>query len=208
MKEVKRTLETYNEMAELYAEKFNSMTLYEVAFEQLASLLPETARVLDVGCGPATAAIQLLRYKADAKITGIDGAPNMIAKAKSLLPVHDWRVLRFDELSALQGLFDGVIASFCWPYLLPLQTHPFIKNLNRVCAPGGTLLLSFVPGMPDEELIQTNHQGQSVYFRKDTLEKVELTLKSNAFYKLQQFNFPFPGKTGVEEHIFILAKKA
>jgi SAM-dependent methyltransferase len=73
-------------------------------------------RVLDVGCGTGTDALALARH--GIHVVGVDGSESMIAQMRTkavqagLMDSVTGRVLRIEDLSALEGVFDGAVSSF------------------------------------------------------------------------------------------------
>ncbi|KGO75619.1 Trans-aconitate 2-methyltransferase, C-terminal [Penicillium italicum] len=60
----------------------------------LLSHVPLTApkRIIDLGCGPANSTAVLANQYPSATITGLDSSPDMIARAKKVLPDRDFHV--------------------------------------------------------------------------------------------------------------------
>ena len=101
-------------------------------------------RILDVGTGTGTLAIELLRRWPAIRVTGIDASPGMIAKASAeadrLLTVAErarleLRVAFADDLDLADGAFDVAVSSF----VLQLVPNRFraIREVRRVLRPGG-----------------------------------------------------------------------
>ena len=101
-----------------------------------------SGRVLEVGVGTG---LSLPTYKRDLDIVGIDLSPEMLEKARERVAEHgltnvtglhemDAGVLEFDN-----GMFDTVVAM----YVMTVVPEPekVMKELARVCKPGGQVLL-------------------------------------------------------------------
>jgi ubiquinone/menaquinone biosynthesis C-methylase UbiE len=104
--------------------------------------LPPPRRVLDLGTGTGVVALALAERYAEAEIVGIDLSPAMIEEARRKLPPELAGRVRFEvgDASALacpDGDFELVVLS---------NMIPFVDELARVVAPGGTLVLSFSRG--------------------------------------------------------------
>jgi tRNA (cmo5U34)-methyltransferase len=61
------------------------IAVYDFSARALDALLPENARLLDLGVGSGRALTALLRRRPDIKATAVDLAPNMLATARTLL---------------------------------------------------------------------------------------------------------------------------
>lgn len=98
--------------------------------------------MLDLGTGTGVAAKAVAGRFPEARVTGVDLSPGMIAEARTRLPVElDGRVryevgdasgLRFEDAA-----FDLVTLS---------NMIPFFDELARVTAPGGAVVVSFSRG--------------------------------------------------------------
>ncbi len=86
----------------------------EQAIEWLGDL-PDTAAVLDLGCGPGDITLRLARALPSARVHGLDGSPAMLAIARNRLASEtDGRV------AFIQGLVPGAE--------LPLQSYDAIVS--------------------------------------------------------------------------------
>ena len=101
-----------------------------------------TSRVLDVGCGVATTAIEIAR-RFDASVTAVDIEPLMLQLAQAnvaaagvtdLVTVAHGDIL---DLAFDQGSFDVVIAEAVTMFV---DRSRATSELVRVCAPGGRVL--------------------------------------------------------------------
>ena len=102
----------------------------------------ESGRVLEVGVGTG---LSLPHYRTDLEITGIDLSPNMLEKAqervqnKNLTHVDDLLIMDASDLDFPDNSFDTVVAMFVMT-VVP-DPEAVMRELQRVCAPGGEVLL-------------------------------------------------------------------
>ena len=102
----------------------------------------KTSRVLEVGVGTG---LSLPHYRSDLEVTGIDLSPEMLEKAedrvqnKNLTHVDDLLVMDASKLDFPDNSFDTVVAMFVMT-VVP-DPEAVMKELQRVCAPGGEVLL-------------------------------------------------------------------
>jgi SAM-dependent methyltransferase len=99
-------------------------------------------RILDLGTGTGFVARALAERYPEAEVVGIDLSPGMIEEACGNLPPELADRLRFEvgdaaALTCRDGDFELVVLS---------NMIPFLDELARVTAPGGTLVLSFSRG--------------------------------------------------------------
>ena len=104
--------------------------------------ITESSRVLDVGCGVATTAIEIAR-RHGARITAVDISPVMLERARlnvsaagleNLVTVTEGDIL---ELGFADAAFDVVVEEAVTMFV---DRHRAAAELARVCAPGGRVL--------------------------------------------------------------------
>ena len=102
----------------------------------------DSRRVLEVGVGTG---LSLPHYRTDLEVTGIDLSPEMLEKAqdrvqnRNLAHVDDLLVMDATKLDFPDDSFDTVVAMFVMT-VVP-DPDAVMKELQRVCAPGGEVLL-------------------------------------------------------------------
>lgn len=125
--------------------------LQEPAARPLWQMLLEAAEVglgtrfLDAGCGSGGASV--LAAQRGARVNGLDAAATLVGIARTRVPDGDFRVGEIEALPYAAGTFDVVLACDVLPYAAdPLAA---LRELRRVCAPGGRVALS-VWATPEE----------------------------------------------------------
>ena len=106
--------------------------------KRLKPLLPQGARVLDIGCGTGDLSIELFENTA-AEVTGIDFCAPMLKLAKTKAPE-----LQFIEGDALrlpfaEASFDGLTIGFALRNLADVERG--LRELLRVLKPNGTVAI-------------------------------------------------------------------
>jgi SAM-dependent methyltransferase len=99
-------------------------------------------RILDAACGNGRYTRYLLRFAdADAKLTGFDLSPKMLQRARTRLKsgrvTH--AVADLTRLPYANGTFDAIVCGWVLEHLP--DPRPGLRELARVLAPGGQLLL-------------------------------------------------------------------
>lgn len=110
--------------------------------DRFLDLLPEGARILELGCGAGRDAAHMAARGFDVDPT--DGVPEMVALATRRSGLRA-RVMRFDELEA-QGHYDAVVACYS---LLHVPRGGLVEVLQRVwqaLKPGGRHMATFKTG--------------------------------------------------------------
>jgi SAM-dependent methyltransferase len=112
------------------------------AFEAGLAAVEPPRRAVDVGTGTGLGAFAIARRFPEAEVVGVDLAGDMVAEARRKTPPELAGRVRFDVADAAQLPFAD--ASFDLVALANMI--PFFDELERVLAPGGTLLVSFTWG--------------------------------------------------------------
>ncbi len=102
-------------------------------------------RVVDIGCGPGTLAIQIARACPSASVFALDGDPDILSVARE--KARDAGV----EVSFLHGLatdppleagtFDRIVTSLMLHHLAPADKRTALRAMFQLLRPGGRLLV-------------------------------------------------------------------
>ncbi|MGH9820271.1 MAG: class I SAM-dependent methyltransferase [Pyrinomonadaceae bacterium] len=131
----------YGEFAPLYDKIFGKIfyTRLEKVIEDLD--IPPGAKVLEVGAGTGTS---FPAYPTHCEVTGIDLAPDMLARARKKIKENGWTHLNVMEMNALalefaENTFDYVMAF----HVVTVVPDPIqmISEAKRVCKPGGKIVI-------------------------------------------------------------------
>ncbi len=100
-------------------------------------------RVLDIGCGTGTLAIELKRAVPGADVVGLDADPEMLKRAEAKASEAGTEI-RFDEgystdLPYEDGSFDRVLSTLFFHHLDPGPKRRTVEEIARVLRPGGEL---------------------------------------------------------------------
>ena len=131
----------YGEFAPLYDKIFGKIfySRLERVIEDLD--IPPGAQVLEVGAGTGTS---FPAYPTHCNVTGIDLAPDMLARARQKIVDNGWRHLKVIEMNALDlkfpdNSFDYVMAF----HVVTVVPDPvrMIAEVKRVCKPSGKIVI-------------------------------------------------------------------
>ncbi|GHI03453.1 methyltransferase [Streptomyces cellostaticus] len=121
--------------------------------EWLIGLLPEGARVLDLGCGTGLPTARQLT-DANFRVVGVDLSATMVALAREHVPAGEFHTVDIAELRPKGprdlGRFDAVVAFFSL-LMLPRAEIPFaLRTIHHLLVPGGLFALSMVEADVDD----------------------------------------------------------
>ena len=131
----------YAQFAPLYDKVFGKIfyNRLEYVIENLG--IPPGAKVLEVGAGTGTS---FPAYPSHCEITGIDLAPDMLARARQKIQENGWGHIQVMEMNALElnfpnNTFDYVMAF----HVVTVVPDPvrMIAEAKRVCKPGGRIVI-------------------------------------------------------------------
>jgi len=131
----------YAEFAPFYDRVFGKMfySRIERVIEDLE--IPSGAKVLEVGAGTGTS---FPAYPTHCNVTGVDLAPDMLARARQKIEDNGWSHLRVIEMNALElefpdNSFDYVMAF----HVVTVVPDPvrMISEAKRVCKPSGKIVI-------------------------------------------------------------------
>lgn len=118
--------------------------------EAFAALVPQNARVLDIGCGygRTVAALALHGYE---NVTGLDVSPAMIERGRNEHPGLDLRLWQGETLPFQDGVADAAVL-FAVLTCIPedMAQDDLLRETRRVLTPGGILYVSDYPIQVDE----------------------------------------------------------
>jgi ubiquinone/menaquinone biosynthesis C-methylase UbiE len=119
--------------------------------EALLELMAECAGVragdslLDVACGPGI--VSCFYAKRVARVTGLDMVPAMLERAQrfqaeSKVENVTWKLGESNSLPFAENTFDCAVTRFSFHHFLEPATA--LREMTRVCKPGGTVLVADV----------------------------------------------------------------
>jgi ubiquinone/menaquinone biosynthesis C-methylase UbiE len=205
----KETAESWNKIASLYETKFMDLTFYDESYQVICEHLKgKNSRILEIGCGPGNITQFLFRNIPNIHLLGVDIAPEMIRLAQKNIPKAKFQVLDSREISTINQTFDAIVCGFCIPYMPNNDVFKLTQDVYSMLNTNGLFYLSFVAGPEEKSCMQTNSQGDKMYFNYHCLEKIESNLRNSGFCDLQKLEIEYPkGNQEIEIHTVLIAYK-
>ena len=143
----KQASEVFDKLAELYQSKFMDVSAYASEIDHFLKLITiPKPNLLEIACGPGNITRYIISKNPTVTILGIDLAPKMIELAKLNCPEASFEVMDCRHISSLKTKYDGIIVSFCLPYLNKSEIENLVKDISGLLQPGGKLYLSTIEG--------------------------------------------------------------
>lgn len=171
-----RIIGLYEENAEAW-DRMRGRDLFERPWlERFATLLPERAAVLDIGCGMGEPIGRWLIEKGY-RLTGVDSAPSLIAKCRERFPDQEWIAADMRALD-LGRRFDGIIVWHSAFHLQPDDQKAMFPIFAAHAAHGAALM--FTSG--DDSGVRIGRwQGEPLYEASLSPADYEALLEANGF---------------------------
>ncbi|MCR9213617.1 MAG: class I SAM-dependent methyltransferase [Proteobacteria bacterium] len=178
------------------AERYKGL-IEKAWLDRFLDLLPETAEVLDVGCGSAEPIADYIIGRGF-QLTGVDASSGMIRLARARFPDHDWRQMDMRSLD-LPEKFHGLIAWNSFFHLTREEQRQVLPLFAAHLKAPGALMLTVGP----EEGEVDGHVGDDrVYHASLSLEEYRMILESHG---LEVIKF-IPDDPDCDGHSVLLAR--
>lgn len=177
MKENQNTIQTWNQLALQYQDKFMDVHLYDDSYDLFGGAIDKKdASILEIGCGPGNITKYLLGKHPDYKILVTDVAPSMVELAEINNPFAEFQILDARDISRISKKFDAVICGFCMPYLSKEESIQLIKDSQNLLNDKGIFYFSIIENEYEKSGYQTSSDGQHTmfvyYHQADYLQEV------------------------------------
>ncbi len=97
--------------------------------------------ICDLGCGPGHVARYL--HERGANVIGVDLSPGMVERARALTPGVSFETGDMRALDVPDGAWQAIVAFYSIVHFPREELAEVFREMKRVLAPGGALLLSF-----------------------------------------------------------------
>jgi SAM-dependent methyltransferase len=188
----------YNKIASLYQaerEKF----INPAELDAFVSSLPDTARVLDAGCGTGVPVARFLVDKGF-RVVGIDLSETMISLARKNVPDAIYMEMNMLNMGFASESFDGIISCYAIIHNKRESNLDLFKDFNRILVPGGTMLVSV--GIDDWEDID-NYYGVDMFWSHYAPDRTVALIKKAGF----EIVFERAVESNDERHYWVMARK-
>lgn len=207
-KRTKETVKIFDDAAERYQDKYMDVSSYSEHLSLFCgALTANEAFILDVACGPGNVAKYIVGRLPNAKITSTDLSSKMLELTKANVPSVTTLLLDAKALKSIDKKFDGILASFIFPYLSKAEVVDFIHDSTSILKEEGVLYISTMQGSYADSGYVGPSDGVQMYMNYHEVNYIEQALIGNGFEILSSVIQPYD--YGVDNNgtdIIILAK--
>jgi SAM-dependent methyltransferase len=197
----------FDQIGARYDEVFSHKDGQQHIVDLLLERLPDSARVLDVGCGTGLpTAAQLVA--AGCQVTGLDISPVMIEHARANVPGATFILRDALTVDAALGRFDAAVAFFSLLMLPRPQAVQTLGQLREIIDPGGWLAVSMVEAdLDDTELPFLAQQVRLTGWPREQLRSVITDAGYTVEIEDVRTYAPAAPEAPEETQLFLLARR-
>lgn len=196
---------TYNTIAKKYHQCYGRQSEFFLKFSKaFMKLLPEKAKILDLGCGPGRDA----KYfsKKGYEVVGVDFSEKMLQIAREIAPKAKFLKQDLRRVKLPINSFDGIWCFFVLLHLKRKEVFQLLKRIQLILKRNGILFIATKYGRG--EIIEKEHLDESLkmfetYFQRDEIEQ----LIRDAGFELLMTDLGYSRYGSDEKNIVVFAKK-
>lgn len=139
----KSAVDLFDSLAQVYADKFMDMDLYDKALNVFCKTVEKkNPEILELACGPGNITRYIQNKRPDFNILATDLAPNMLEIAKKNVPTAQFLLLDSRKLNTLHKKFDAIVCGFVLPYLPKEEALTLLDEACAMLCSGGVIYIS------------------------------------------------------------------
>ncbi len=167
-KNLKKTIETYDEIAHHYKQKTKNLELTE-EIKKFKKFLPEFSKILDAGCGWGRDSKILSKTS---KVIGIDLSEKLLDLARAYAPNAQFQIGNISKTTFKDESFHGIWSNDTLIHLNRKDILPTLKEFRRLLKKNGILYISVKEGVGEgyEEEEMSNYKPRFyTWFKQDEI---------------------------------------
>jgi ubiquinone/menaquinone biosynthesis C-methylase UbiE len=200
-------VKTYNKIAQAYAKEFFDDKIDLKYLDKFLSLLPQKAKILDIGCGPGNYTKHMMERRFIAE--GIDLSRGMIKIAKKLVPNGKFKIMDMRKLKYSEKSFDGLCVAYSLYHIASNQTFSTLKEFFRVLKPDGLIILMLQKGKGEGIIPEPFNPKEKMFFKYYEKGEIKNLLRKSGFEVIYEAErTPRSGLELKQKKLFIIARKS
>jgi SAM-dependent methyltransferase len=171
---------------------------------EVLARLPEGSDVLELGCGPGTAAAAL---SAGRWYVGVDLSRVQLAIARQRHPGARFVRGDFTAMAFRPASFDGIVAFYVFMHVPSEELAPTFARIFGWLRPGGRLMLT-LPSMASDDVVEQDWLGVPMFFAGFEPETNERLLRETGFHlELSETHEEIEAVYGLARFQWVIARK-
>ncbi len=193
-KRTEETVKIFDDAAHGYQAKYMDVGPYADSLSLFCESLTSTdSNILDVACGPGNVAKFVLDMMPGLKIMATDLSKEMLKLAKINIPSADTILMDAKDIKTINHKFNGIVASFIFPYLSKGEVIKFIADTRELLTERGVLYISTMEGRNSNSGYVGPSDGVQMYMNYHEAKYLEEALENSGFdiviSKLQAYDY-------------------
>lgn len=180
----KKAVAVFDQFAKLYESKYMDVSKYADSLDMFCDqIIIKNPSVLELACGPGNVTKYLLEKRPDFQLLGTDLSPKMLELAAQNVPKARFKNLDCREIKTLDSTYNGIMVSFCLPYLTFTETQKLILDCYDRLKKGGVLYLSAIEGNYASSTYQkgSNKDIEEIFMHYYLAEDLTVLLEKQGF---------------------------
>ncbi len=183
MDKSKQVSSVYDKIAESYAKEFSKPSEY---IEEFLVLLPENAKILDVGCSAGVDAGFMTSEGFE--IIGIDLSKEMLNIAKQKFPKIDFREGDIRKLDFPSEFFDGILASCSLIHIPKKDVPSLLEKFHQILKKDGAIYVALQEGKSEEIFIDEPFKpDEKLFLNIISFKEIKNSLAKNKFSIVKKY---------------------
>ena len=179
--ENKNAVDVFNEMAEVYQQRYMNVDCYQESLEYFLNNLNSADSILDLACGPGNILHYLFKKNNNLNLSGIDLSEEMIRLAKLNVPNAKFEVSDCRDLNYTESRYNAIVCNFLIPYLSEIEIEKLFKAVGNLLVPNGIFYLGFITEEKNLWEIVKSSKGHNVRMNYYSVDFVTKVLQDNQF---------------------------
>lgn len=206
MDPTKLVTDTYNQIADIYTDRYFDISSDIPLIDRLLNLLPEQAKVLDLGCGPGNFTQYLLSKGFVTE--GIDISEVMLTIAKQHLPQVPFVQGNMSELPYTDVSFDAVLSAYSLIHIPQADIPKTLMGIKRVLKKNGLILVLAQSGSSDHMIAEPLQPKLQNFVNFFSLEQLAKAFQEQGFKIKEHIEIPIDDPDNLTDSLlFLIAQK-
>lgn len=198
--------DTYNQIADLYTDRYFDISSDTDLVDRFLKQLPAQAKILDIGCGPGNFTQYLVSK--GFQVEGIDIAAEMLRVARTHLPQVTFTQGDLSALPYPDQSFDAVFSAYSLIHVAQADIAKTIIGLQRILTSKGLVFVLVQKGTSDHLIAEPLMPERQNFVNFFSLDNLVQDFQTNGFTVKEHIEIPINDPDNLTDSIlFLIAQK-